>query len=265
MCIRDSNNVDVYLGIPYAEPPIDELRWHKTLKKEFNQDKYYANKFGSACMQGPRIVNWYRGVAEGFGGDPNYIDKPNISEDCLYLNIWIPRDNVNNKDIPVLLYIHGGANRAGWSFEPNYIGEKLASKGVIVITVSYRLGVFGFYTHPELDMSNFALLDLIESLKWIKTNISKLGGDPNNITISGESAGATNVAHLIVSPLSKNLFHKAIHQSAGWSIAEKNLDPEMPLNLSNQLSDELIGTNNCLLYTSPSPRDLSTARMPSSA
>ena len=243
---KTDSNVDVYLGIPYAEPPIDELRWHKTLKKEFNQDKYYANKFGSACMQGPRIVNWYRGVAEGFGGDPNYIDKPNISEDCLYLNIWIPRDKVNDKDIPVLLYIHGGANRAGWSFEPNYIGEKLASKGVIVITVSYRLGVFGFYTHPELDMSNFALLDLIESLKWIKTNISKLGGDPNNITISGESAGATNVAHLIVSPLSKNLFHKAIHQSAGWSIAEKNLDPEIPLNLSNQLSDELISTNNDL-------------------
>jgi para-nitrobenzyl esterase len=241
---KNDKNVNVYLGIPYAEPPINELRWHKTLKKEFKQDKFYANKFGSACMQGPRIVNWYRGVAEGFGGDPDYIDKPNISEDCLYLNIWAPEDNINKQDIPVLLYIHGGANRAGWAFEPNYIGENLASKGVIVVTVSYRLGIFGFYTHPELDISNFALLDLIESLKWIKTHISKLGGDPNNITISGESAGATNVAHLIVSPLSKNLFNKAIHQSAGWSIAEKNMDHDIPLKLSNQLSDELVGSAN---------------------
>lgn len=241
---KTDNNIDVFLGIPYAEPPINDLRWHKTLKKEFKTDKFYADRFGSACMQGPRIVNWYRGVAKGFGGDPDYIDKPDISEDCLYLNIWAPRDNINKDKIPVLLYIHGGANRAGWSFEPNYIGKNLASKGVIVITVSYRLGVFGFYSHPELEISNFALLDLIESLKWIKSNISKLGGDPNNITISGESAGATNVAHLIVSPLSKDLFNKAIHQSAGWSIAERNMDPDLPVNLSKQLSIELLGDKN---------------------
>jgi len=237
-------SVDVYLGIPYAEPPINELRWEKTKPKIFNQDKFYADKFSSACMQGSRIVNWYKGVAEGFGGNPNYIEMPSISEDCLYLNMWVPSNIHDGTKIPVLVYVHGGSNRAGWTFEPNYIGKNLSQKGVIVITVSYRLGIFGFYTHPELELSNFSLLDLIESLKWIKKNIHKVGGDPDNITISGESAGATNIAHLIASPLSKNLFHRAIHQSAGWSIAEKNLDSTTPIKLSNKLSIELFGKDN---------------------
>ena len=141
------NNVDAYLGIPFAQPPVNDLRWEKTQSKIFKQTEFYATDFAPACMQGPRIVNWYRGVAVGFGGDPNYIDLPDISEDCLYLNMWVP-NNLKNIDtkLPVLVYIHGGSNRAGWSFEPNYIGEKLAQKGTIVISVAYRLGVFGFLT-----------------------------------------------------------------------------------------------------------------------
>ncbi len=239
------NNVHTYLGIPFAEPPIGELRWEKTKAKIFNEDKYYANKFASACMQGPRIVNWYKGVAIGFGGDPNYIDMPDVSEDCLYLNMWVPENIEKQTKLPVLVYIHGGSNRAGWSFEPNYIGEKLSKEGVIVVTVAYRLGIFGFYSHPQLGVSNFALLDLIESLKWIKKNISKVGGDPHNVTISGESAGATNVAHLIASPLSKNLFKRAIHQSAGWSISDKDyIASNEHIKLSNKLSVELTGYDN---------------------
>jgi len=242
---KSLNNIDVYLGVPFAEPPINELRWEKTKPKVFNQDKYVANKFAPACMQGPRIVNWYKGVASGFGGDPEYISMPEISEDCLYLNMWIPENIDKDTKIPVLVFIHGGSNRAGWSFEPNYIGENLAKEGIIVITVAYRLGVFGFYSHPQLDVSNFAILDLIESLKWIKNNISKVGGDPSNITISGESAGATNVAHLITSPLSKNLFQKAIHQSAGWSVLNTDvIESNDHLKLSNLLSEELLGINN---------------------
>ena len=239
-----SNDVDIYLGIPYAEPPIDSLRWEVTQPKIFETNKFVADKFAPACMQGLRIVNWYKGVAAGFGGDPNYIKTPEISEDCLYLNMWVPNNLDTKEKIPVLVYIHGGSNRAGWSFEPNYIGKNLSKKGVIVITVSYRLGVFGFYSHPYLDVSNFALLDLIESLNWVKENIAKVGGDPENITISGESAGATNVAHLIASPLSKGLFNKAIHQSAGWSIAEKDLDYDIQTELSEKLSIKLIGETN---------------------
>ena len=239
-----SEDVDIYLGIPYAEPPIDSLRWEVTQPKIFETNKFVADKFAPACMQGPRIVNWYKGVAAGFGGDPNYIKTPEISEDCLYLNMWVPTNLDNKEKIPVLIYIHGGSNRAGWSFEPNYIGKNLSKKGVIVITVSYRLGVFGFYSHPNLKASNFALLDLIESLNWVKKNIAKVGGDPENITISGESAGATNVAHLIASPLGKGLFNKAIHQSAGWSIAEKDLDYDIQTELSEKLSIKLIGETN---------------------
>ena len=239
-----SEDVDIYLGIPYAEPPIDSLRWEVTQPKVFETERFVADKFAPACMQGPRIVNWYKGVAAGFGGDPNYIKTPEISEDCLYLNMWVPTNLDNKEKIPVLIYIHGGSNRAGWSFEPNYIGKNLSKKGVIVITVSYRLGVFGFYSHPNLKASNFALLDLIESLNWVKKNIAQVGGDPENITISGESAGATNVAHLIASPLGKGLFNKAIHQSAGWSIAEKDLDYDIQTELSEKLSIKLIGETN---------------------
>ena len=239
-----AEDVDIYLGIPYAEPPIGSLRWEVTQPKIFETNKFVADKFAPACMQGPRIVNWYKGVAAGFGGDPNYIKTPEISEDCLYLNMWVPTNLDNKEKIPVLIYIHGGSNRAGWSFEPNYIGKNLSKKGVIVITVSYRLGVFGFYSHPNLEASNFALLDLIESLNWVKENIAKVGGDPENITISGESAGATNVAHLIASPLAKGLFNKAIHQSAGWSIAEKDIDYDIQTELSDKLSIKLIGKTN---------------------
>ena len=178
------NNVDAYLGVPFAQPPVNELRWEKTQPKTFNQEEFFASDFAPACMQGPRIVNWYKGVALGFGGDPNYIDLPGISEDCLYLNMWVPNNlKYSDTKLPVLVYIHGGSNRAGWSFEPNYNGKKLAEKGIIVISIAYRLGVFGFYSHPELSVSNFALLDVIESLTWIKENISKVGGDPNNLSL----------------------------------------------------------------------------------
>ena len=235
--------VESYLGVPYASPPVNELRWQEPQDKIYEAKSYNAFNYPAACMQGPRISNWYKEVAKGFGGNPDYIKFPAISEDCLYLNIWKP-NNIKIKNLPVLVFIHGGSNRAGWSFEPNYEGKKLAQNGAIVITIAYRLGIFGFYSNPELDKSNFALLDIIQSLKWIKNNISLLGGDPNNITISGESSGATNIEHLIVSPLSKNLFNKAIHQSGGWTIAENTIDYELPKILSNKLSQELLGHGN---------------------
>ena len=171
--------VESYLGVPYASPPVNELRWQEPQDKIYEAKSYNAFNYPAACMQGPRISNWYKEVAKGFGGNPDYIKFPAISEDCLYLNIWKP-NNIKIKNLPVLVFIHGGSNRAGWSFEPNYEGEKLAQNGAIVITISYRLGIFGFYSNPELDKSNFALLDIIQSLKWIKNNISCwLGGfDP---------------------------------------------------------------------------------------
>ena len=239
-----NEKVEAYLGVPYAEPPINNLRWTEPKNKKFNSSIYKAFDYKPACMQTARIANWYKGVAAGFGGDPSYIELPEISEDCLYLNIWKPKNK--NQDIPVLVFIHGGSNKAGWSYEPNYNGSNLSQNGIIVISIAYRLGVFGFYSHPDLNESNFALLDIIHSLKWIKKHIHKIGGDPNNITISGESAGATNIAHLITSPLSINLFNKAIHQSAGSFISDHSIYDysSSALSSSDKLSYELFGKFN---------------------
>lgn len=242
--ISSDKKTQSFLGVPFAEPPIGNLRWKKPIPKKYIESEFLAHKFAPACMQEERIVDWYKGVAIGFGGDPDYISKPDISEDCLYLNIWRP--NNTSDSLPVHVFIHGGANKAGWAYEPNYVGDKLASNGIIAITISYRLGIFGFFSHPELSMSNFGLLDLISALKWIKQNIHLLGGDPNNITIAGESAGATNIEHLLVSELSKGLFQKAIHQSAGWSISYE-LDNESPSENAMKLALQL--SNNSLPLT----------------
>ena len=123
------------------------------------------------------------------------------------------------------MWIHGGGNVGGWAYEPNYIGAELASEGVIVVSIGYRLGVFGFLAHPQLSKEsphdssgNYAILDQIEALKWIQRNIDEYGGNPENITVFGESAGAGNIGYLLVSPLADDLFHKAIMQSGGWPI-----------------------------------------------
>ena len=131
------------------------------------------------------------------------------------MNLWRPKGLKNN--LPVIVYIHGGSNKAGWSYEPNYLGHNIANKGFILISIPYRLGVFGFFSHPDIESPNLALYDQILALEWIQKYVSFFGGDPSNVTLVGESAGAGGISHLIASPLSKNLFHKAIHQSGGSS------------------------------------------------
>ena len=133
----------------------------------------------------------------------------------MYLNLWRPRELKNN--LPVIVYIHGGSNKAGWAYEPNYHGHNIANKGYILISIPYRLGVFGFFSHPDIENPNIALYDQIMALEWIQEYIAFFGGDPSNVTLIGESAGAGGISHLIASPLSKDLFHKAIHQSGGSS------------------------------------------------
>ena len=177
--------------------------------------KIIANEFKPACIQNQRIVNWYKRLILDFGGDPETFDIPEFSEDCLYLNLWRPRELKNN--LPVIVYIHGGSNKAGWAYEPNYLGHNIANKGYILISIPYRLGVFGFFSHPDIENPNIALYDQIMALEWIQKYISFFGGDPSNVTLVGESAGAGGISHLIASPLSKDLFHKAIHQSGGSS------------------------------------------------
>ena len=124
------------------------------------------------------------------------------------------------------MYIHGGSNKAGWAYEPNYHGHNIADKGFILISIPYRLGVFGFFSHPEVETPNLALFDQILALEWIQKNISLFGGDPSNVTLMGESAGAGSISYLIASPLAKGLFSKAIHQSGGSSFSYPSSDLE---------------------------------------
>jgi para-nitrobenzyl esterase len=238
--LSEDSEVAAFLGIPFAQPPVAGLRWREPRPPETASGAAEAKAFAPACMQGDHIVNWYRDVAGSFGADPAVIEAPRFSEDCLYLNIWKPV-LAEGAALPVLVFIHGGSNKGGWSYEPNYNGENLARRGVVVVTVAYRLGVFGFFAHPELPQSNFGLLDQIAALEWLREHIAAAGGVPDNITVMGESAGANDITHLLVSPLAQGLFRRVIHQSAGWAVLGRTTrDAHMARGV--QLQAELTGT-----------------------
>ncbi|MBN1833783.1 MAG: carboxylesterase family protein [Deltaproteobacteria bacterium] len=201
------DGLTVYRGIPYAAPPIGDLRWRPPQPVTKWEGVRKADKFGAPPIQtNPALAS--------VPYDP--------SEDCLYLNIWTPAKQAAQK-LPVMFWIHGGGFTAGATAERLYHGEYLAQKGVVVVTVGYRLGVFGFLAHPELSAErdrhisgNYGLLDMIAGLKWVQKNISAFGGDPGRVTIFGESAGGAAVNILCASPLAKGLFHGAISQSGGF-------------------------------------------------
>ena len=201
------NGLDIFKGIPYARPPVGAARWTPPKPLDRWSGVRQAAKFGAACMQ-PHSRN-----------NSIYADEPaEMSEDCLTINIWAPK---GAKNLPVLLWIHGGALTGGASSETVYDGAHLAKEGLVVVSINYRMGVFGYFAHPALSAEspdgisgNYGLLDQIESLRWIKKNIGAFGGDAGNVTISGESAGALSVMYLMASPPARGLFHKAIAESA---------------------------------------------------
>ena len=198
--------VRMFKGIPFAAPPIGDLRWKPPQPPLSWQGIRPADKFGPACLQ----TDVY--------GDIHFRDvAPN--EDCLNLVIWLPAHPAPAK-LPVIVWFYGGGFVAGGNSETRYDGENLAKKGVIIVSPNYRLGVFGFLSHPELTKEsphhasgNYGLLDQVAALHWVLRNISAFGGDPRNITIAGESAGSLSVSALMASPLSKDLFQKAIGES----------------------------------------------------
>ena len=196
------NGLTIYKGIPFAAPPIGELRWRAPQPAAKWEGIRQANKFAPEPMQGGNPVS-------------------GKSEDCLYLNIWTPAKSPKEK-VPVLVWIYGGAFNFGGTAEPTYNGEKLAKKGVVLVSIAYRVGQLGFMAHPELSAENpnhvsgnYGLLDMISALKWIKENIAAFGGDPDKVTIFGESAGGIAVSMLCASPLAKGLFKGAISESGG--------------------------------------------------
>jgi len=198
----------VYRGVPFAAPPVGDLRWRAPQPPAKWTGVRDASAFGPDCMQGitPR-------PADGHG--------PTMSEDCLYLNVWTPARSPADK-VPVLVWIYGGGFSVGATSVPTYSGEVLARKGVVLVSISYRLGTLGFLAHPQLSAEspdhvsgNYGLLDMIAALSWIKSNIAAFGGDPNKVTIFGESAGGIAVSQLCASPEAKGLFTGAISESGG--------------------------------------------------
>jgi len=196
------NGLAVYKGIPFAAPPIGELRWRAPQPVKKWKGVLQTLKFAPAPMQ---------------GGNP----PSGKSEDCLYLNVWTPAKSAKDK-IPVLVWIYGGGFSFGSTAEPGYNCEKLAKKGVVVVSIAYRVGQFGFLAHPELSAENpnhvsgnYGLLDQIAGMEWIQKNIAAFGGDPDKVTIFGESAGGISVSMLCASPLAKGLFLRAISESGG--------------------------------------------------
>lgn len=200
-------DVRVFKGIPYAAPPVGPLRWKPPQPPAPAKTGLKVTEFGPVCMQ---PVSPVKSIYSQ--------DLGTQSEDCLSLNVWTPKDA---KGAPVLVWIHGGALVGGSSKEALYDGAAMARRGVIVVSINYRLGVFGYLAHPELSAEskdgisgNYGLLDQIAALQWVRTNIRSFGGDPANVTIAGESAGGLSVMYLMASPPARGLFARAIAQSA---------------------------------------------------
>lgn len=237
--LSEDGKVQAYLGVPFAQPPTGDLRWVAPQPIKSGSGAYSAVNFAAACAQSPHMVNWYRGVVSSFGGDADAFPVPEFSEDCLYLNVWAPVQSAAGQ-LPVMVYIHGGSNAGGWSFEPNYHGEQLARQGVIVVTLAYRVGILGFFSHPQLKESNFGLLDQAAGLRWVQNNIQQFGGDSQRVTVVGESSGANNITHLLVSPQGRGLFQRVIHQSAGWAVHSR-VTRDQRLKFGQKLSNAADG------------------------
>jgi para-nitrobenzyl esterase len=201
-----ASGVREFRGVPFAAPPVGNLRWAAPQPVKNWPGVRKASEFGPRCMQQPLF------------GDMGF-RSAGMSEDCLYLNVWTPAKSADAK-LPVMVYFFGGGFVAGDGSEPRYDGESLASKGIVTVTISYRLGIFGFLAHPELTKEsphhasgNYTLLDQNASLRWVRQNIAAFGGDPAKVTIAGESAGSIAVSAQMASPLSKDLIAGAIGES----------------------------------------------------
>ena len=215
------STVKIYKGIPFATPPTGDLRWRPPQPPASWDSVRNADRFSASCIQ------------EKVGSRPPWTEEfmvqNEISEDCLYLNIWTPARRAGAA-LPVLVYIHGGGFNEGSGAIDLYNGSNLAEKGLVVVTINYRLGVLGFLAHPELTEESphnasgtYGLLDQLAALRWVRDNIAAFGGDPGRVTVSGQSAGAVSVYALTASPLAESLFHRAIIQSGPGALASFGL------------------------------------------
>ena len=202
--------VRVFRGIPYASPPVGKLRWHAPLPPAHWDGVRKADQFGAICMQ------------PAFRGASRPANQAKMSEDCLFLNVWTAATSTSERR-PVTVWIHPGGYQTGSGSTAGYDGEALAKKGVVVVTINYRLGVFGFFSHPQLTKEsehhasgNYGLMDQVAALQWIQKNVAGFGGDPHRVMVFGDSAGSASVADLMGSPRAKGLFQRASGESGAW-------------------------------------------------
>ncbi len=250
----EQEGVNYFLGIPFAEAPVGDLRWKPPAPTKKWTGVREATEFSAACMQPTNIGNslflelmldgfglaWYEKLIINLFAFLGTGQSTKYSEDCLFLNVIAPKEG---KNLPVMFWIHGGASRFGSGGESIYLTSKFAEKDVILVTINYRLGSLGWFAHPQLSVEsennvsgNYGSLDMIAALKWVKNNIEAFGGDPGNVTIFGESAGGQAVGTLLASPFTKGLFHKAISQSGSGIFTTRNLRKDSKL-----ISAEKIG------------------------
>ena len=207
--VNAGSSLRIFRGVPFAAPPIGDLRWKPPQPAQHWTGVRKATEFGAHCMQTQVFADIiFRGKE--------------MSEDCLNLTVWAPAKPASNR-LPVYVWFYGGGFAAGGEDEPRYDGESLAKQGIVVVNANYRLGVFGFFSHPELTKEsphhasgNYGLLDQVAAIEWVKRNIAAFGGDPGRITIGGESAGSLSVSALMASPLSRSLFQQAIGESGAF-------------------------------------------------
>ncbi|MBC2668844.1 carboxylesterase/lipase family protein [Novosphingobium piscinae] len=245
-----ASGTEAFLGIPYAAPPVGAGRWRAPQPALPWKGVRAAAQRGPACQQA---------IAGAWGPySAEFIAAPPVSEDCLTLNLWRPA-RVGKKPLPVLVFIHGGAYQGGSGNMPLYDGARLAARGAVVVTINYRLGVFGFLAHPALTAEdraaagNYGLLDQIAALRWIKAHAARFGGDPAQITVAGESAGAASVNNLMVAPAARGLFQRAISLS-GASMAIELPDLAQGEAAGSDFAAQLGGADLATLRTLPAER-----------
>ncbi|MFT4677438.1 MAG: para-nitrobenzyl esterase [Patiriisocius sp.] len=240
---KNGSSIEFFGGIPFAAPPTGELRWREPQPPASWNGVRDATSYGASC---PQLIVGEGGfrdaISAGLGIEPPEVEDLEYDEDCLFLNVFTSKPAVN-ANLPVLFWVHGGAHRFGSG--SSYPGEELASKGVVLVTINYRLGPLGFFSHPELSAEgchgNQGLLDTVFALQWVQRNIAQFGGNPDNVTVFGESAGGHSTCAMFTSPLCKGLIHRAIAQSGVGAQATQLLDKTGAVPISAHDTGVMLG------------------------